>query len=223
MLWSFGDSFSVHRSLIDNPPNYNLWLELVCKNLKLDYYESHADWGVSNDWIYDKFDSFSNNFKPGDFIIIQLTSIDRQWFFADKPHYSNYYAKGIAEEISKDQYEAIKMYITYLKRNKIDSMRYDLLVKALERISQLLNYTRILIIPGFSPIQSCKGTLVEVSESEFKSKLDMQDFYDRNKGKDTRPNHLSEKNHFILAEKVTKFLTHGHRLNLTTDFKEGFL
>lgn len=223
MLWSFGDSFSVHRSLIDNPPNYNLWLELVCKNLNLNYYESHADWGVSNDWIYNNFDSFTTKFKPGDFIILQLTSFDRQWFFEDKPHYSNYYAKGINEELTKEQYEAVKMYITYLKRDKIDSMRYSLLISALERISQILNHTRILVIPGFNPIHSCKGTLVEVSENEFENKLNMQNFYDKNNGRDLRPNHLSKENHSILADKVTKFFTHGHRLNLTTDFKERFL
>lgn len=223
MLWIFGDSFSVPREKINNPPNYNLWPELLSKNLNLDEYHNYAEWGVSNDYIYDQFNQKTELFKPGDFILIQLTSIDRQWFFEDNPTFGNYYAKGLEKEISKEEYSALKMYIGYLKRDKIDLLRYHMLIGCLERDLQILNFTRILILPGFTPMNNIKGTLVEISENEFKSKNDMQKFYDSNNGKDPRSNHLSRNNHLILSNKITKFFTHGHRVDLTTEFEKEFL
>ena len=223
MLWVFGDSFSISREQLRDKPEFMIWPEIVSHNLNLENYYNYAEWGVSNEYIYHQYHIHSAEIKPGDYIVIQLTSIDRQWFFKDIPTKGNYYSKGIQEGLSKEQYEAIKMYITYLQRDELDIQRYHLLHLALERLKHIMNYSRILILPGFTPIPNCKGTLVNVSEDEFVSKNNMQKYYDNNNGIDPRSNHLSKNNHKILASKITRYFTHGTPIDLTTDFEKSFI
>jgi hypothetical protein len=222
-LWVFGDSFSVASKFQEQPVPYTLWTDLLAYGLGYNEHYNYAEWGVANDYIIKQFISKLPEMKTGDCVVLQLTNSNRQWFFKDVPHLANYFTKGLEKELTAEQIHAIKIYITYLQRDEIDILRYTLTGLAIERISQQYKNLRILMLPGFLHVDGVQGALVEVCDGEFVNTEIIQPYYDRHKGYDPRPNHLSKNNHEILASKIQKFFTHGHRVNLTTDFERNFL
>ena len=220
-LWIFGDSFSVappENDKLTSPP----WHEIVARNLNFKIYRSHAQWGVSNEYILEQFLVHQMEYNSGDCIIIQLTNSSRQWFIKDQPEISNFYITDLNKWFTKDQVAAVNMYIKYLQRDELDELRYFTLVKALERLTQELADCNILIIPGFHPIPSINGTLTDICNNEFVSDESRNLWYETN-GIDTRVNHFSPDNHLILAERITEFFQTGKLVDLSDGFKEGFL
>ena len=222
-LWVFGDSFSIPSKFQPQPLPYTLWTDLLAHYLGYTEHYNYADWGVANDYIIDQFISKLPEMKPADCVVLQLTNSNRQWFFKDKPCTANYFSKGLEKELTTDQIRAVEMYITHLQRDEIDIMRYTLLQLAVERIAQQHRQLRILMLPGFLPLDGVQGSLVEICDGEFDNTKNIQSYYDLHDGYDPRPNHLSKNNHEILASKIQKFFTHGHRVDLTTDFERKFL
>jgi hypothetical protein len=223
-LWIFGDSFSVPRISLEErygpvPP---LWHEIVAGSLNFEEYHSHTQWGVSNEYILEQFLRYQMKFESGDCIIVQLTNSSRQWFIKDHPELSNFYVTDIDRWLTKEQVEAVNMYITHLHRDELDEMRYFMLVKALERITQELADCKILILPGFHVIPGVRGTLTDICNKEFVSDEARKQWYAKNII-DTRANHFSPDNHFILAHRITEFFQTGRSIDLLDGFKHGFL
>ena len=224
-LWIFGDSFSVGRQDINKGEEiyYKLWYEEVALNLKCEYYHNYAQWGVSNEYIINEFMSRKTEYHKGDYIIIQLTDPSRQWFFQDKPELANIHVKDMKKWTSREQYAAIQSYLKYLDNDPIKLMKYTLYCMALEfQAKHNLSHCRILILPGFHVIPTILGTLLDVCNNEFESELSMNAWYDKH-NIDPRPNHLSESNHKILSDKIINYFLQGGLLDLTNNFKEGFL
>jgi hypothetical protein len=221
-LWVFGDSFSVERVDVPDTTVPLLWAEILATNLKLEHYHSHAQWGVSNEYILEQFLTHQLEYKTGDCIIIQLTNSSRQWFIKDHPELSNFYVTDIDQWLTKEQVEAINMYIAHLHRDELDEMRYFLMVKTLERLTQEIADCKILILPGFHPFPGVYGTLTDICNKEFISDASRKQWYTKNII-DTRANHFSQDNHFILASKITNFFQTGEPLDLLNGFKQGFL
>ena len=48
-------------------------------------YKYLLQFGVANEWILKQVIEQSNNFKPDDCVVIQLTNCNRHWFFEDVP------------------------------------------------------------------------------------------------------------------------------------------
>lgn len=222
-LWTFGDSFSVAPSKdLANVPNWPLWHEIVARNLNFDSYRCHAQWGVSNEYILEQFLTYQMEYVTGDCIIIQLTNSSRQWFVKDQPEISNFYIKDLEQWFTKEQVKAVEMYIEHLQRDDMDELRYFILVKALERLTQELEDCKILILPGFHPIPGINGTLTDICNNEFVSDQTRSDWYEKH-GVDIRFNHLSQDNHVILAARVTDFFQTGKLVDLQDGYKQGFL
>lgn len=220
-LWVFGDSFSVPKVDFDDtaPP---AWHEIVASSLNFDHYHCYAQWGVSNEYILEQILIHQMKFESGDCIIIQLTNSSRQWFIKDRPEISNFYVKDLDRWFTAEQVEAVNMYITHLHRPELDEMRYFMLVKTLERLTQELSDCKILILPGFHPIRDIKGTLTDICNGEFVSDSSRTAWYDKH-GIDTRVNHFSQENHLILAARITNFFQTGLLVNLQDGYKQGFL
>lgn len=224
-LWIFGDSFSVGRQDIKNGKeiSYSLWYELVAQNLKCEYYHNHAQWGVSNEYIINEFMSRKKEYKRGDYIIIQLTDPSRQWFFLDHPELANIHIKDMKKWVSKNEYNAVQSYLKYLDNDAVKIMRYTLYCMALElQAKNELAHCKILILPGFQPIPTLSGTLLEICNNEFTS-TDSADRWYQLHEIDIRPNHLSPKNHELLGNKVSYYFLNGGYVDLTTNFEKGFL
>lgn len=221
-LWVFGDSFSAARPDTETSTVWPLWHEQVARNLNLESYRSHARWGVSNEYILEQFLIHQMEYNTGDCIIIQLTNSSRQWFIKDQPEISNYYVTDIDRWFTKDQVAAVNMYIKHLQRDDMDELRYFMLIKALERITQELADCKILILPGFHPIPGINGTLTDICNNEFSSDESRTSWY-KTHGGDTRANHFSQENHLTLANRITEFFQTGKLVNLQDGYKQGFL
>ena len=102
-LWVFGDSFSVSRVAVVDDTAPPLWHEIVASNLNLEEYHSHAQWGVSNEYILEQFLKYQLEYNSGDHIIVQLTNSSRQWFIKDHPELSNFYVTDIDRWLTKEQ------------------------------------------------------------------------------------------------------------------------
>jgi len=223
-LWVFGDSFSVARENINKGKidNWPLWHEQLGANLNLPKYLNYAQWGVSNEYILEKFLEHQLKYEPDDYIVIQLTSSSRQWFFKEKPELANFYIADIGEAVTDSEYNAIELYVNHLHRPELDELRYFMMVKTLEKLSQDLNYCKILILPGFHPAPGVEGTLMDVCNGEFVSNNSKTKWYETH-NIDPRPNHFSQHNHLILADRITEFFQTGKLVNLLNGYKEGFL
>lgn len=218
-LWIFGDSFAMPQA---KDSTANPWTLQLAKRLNVESSMNFALPGVGNDYIFYRLSEHINQTEEGDYIIIQTTNRSRQWFFED-PVLSNYAIRDIAKYITKDQDQALKEYITHLQNDTIDEMRFVQFSLALERISQLAEHARILILPGFHNAFGVNGTLIQICDEEFVNLDAIPPYYEANDGKDPRINHMSLVNHAILTDKVFDFFTNGTSINLTSDFEKNFL
>ena len=223
-LWIFGDSFSVSRENVNkgNIEPWRLWHERLADNLGLSEYLNYALWGVSNEYILDKFLTHQLEYQPGDYIVIQVTSGARQWFFKEHPELGNYYVVDIGEAITKHEQQAIDLYINHLHRPEIDELRYFMLVNTLERLSQELAHCKILILPGFHCVPGVEGIMMNICNGEFVSDDTRASWYSKHYI-DPRPNHFCQENHLILGDRITEFFQTGTLINLSDGYKQGFL
>ena len=222
-LWVFGDSFSVGRPDINsgNGNGFPLWTELVTTGLGFSTYNNYSQWGVSNEYIINQFMEHHREFESGDYVIIQLTSAGRQWFFKNSPELANIYIADLKKAVTKSQMNAVNNYVKYLDRSEINIIRYNLLEMALKYISHQLSHIKILIIPGFHPIEGVTGTLIEVCDGEFVSEESLNKWYEATN--DSRPNHISASNHIIYGKKILETFSNGRLLDFTTEFEKEFL
>tara|TARA_B110000503_G_C7004302_1_gene352891 strand:+ start:111 stop:815 length:705 start_codon:yes stop_codon:yes gene_type:complete len=232
MLYIFGDSFSVSKEYFLTTPIYKnnkekidntgleSWIDIVAANLGKEV-NNQATIGASNEWIMNLFfNGDTNNFKDDDYIIIQLSSTNRRWFFPDRPHLGNFHTTVLGDAVSDKEKVAIDYYVKYLWNQHADSVNLNILLLALQHISHIIN-CRMLILPGFEDIGGVTGKLNDVCFGEFDNRDGkIKEFYNTNLG-DLRLNHLSPINHKILGEKVSKFFINGTGVDLTTDFHKN--
>ena len=220
-LWLFGDSFSAQPNV---DCDFIVWPELITRHFKLPHYWNWARMGCANDFIFHEFTSRIAEMKEGDFVIIQPTSPNRQWFFED-PEVGNYLIQDLEKYITADQKKAIDLYIKHLQQDKIDDMRYAQFTLALERICSKVPHLRILVLPGFYSVPGVVGTLTEVADGEHAdvSLEAIAKWYKNNNGNDPRVMHLSKQNHTILADKIIDFYETGKSIDLSSGFEQGFI
>lgn len=223
MLWVFGDSFSVPREYM-KLPTHPLWTELVTEGLKEPEIRYCSQWGVSNEWIINELMTKQSQFEVGDKVILQLTSPDRQWFFEDNPSIGNFFIEDLDHfgNISKAQTGAIKSYITHLNSDHLTRIRSSLYHLGVERITQILNWVQILVLPGWTDISGVNGKLMDICNGEFETDQARVNWYDHHKI-DPRPNHMSKNNHRILSNKIVSYFTTGQPIDLQTGFEKGFI
>jgi len=233
MLYVFGDSFSSpHEQLTQitfsdqsDYPYQSLemnWCGLVSE--KLNGSATHindAILGCPNEYIYQGLLHRFDEMQAGDQVIVQLSSYDRQWFIEDKPHLSNLESTNASSgtEIPKQTQKAIDMFYKNLYFEERYKIIYQAFVSAMFSSSVILERkgVKLLIIPGFHNISGIVGTLSDASSNEFDSEETMGLFY--TKTADSRYNHLTERNHKALADKVVKYFTAGEMIDLTTGFE----
>jgi len=233
MLHVFGDSFSIpdsHRNEVFGPkgtpitylPLEKNWTTIVNESIYGNSeYENHAVLGCSNDYIYYKLFEKEPFFKDGDCIIIQLTSMYREWFFENKPYLATNLGISLTPdvEVTKKEYEALEMYKRHLYFEKRPLIRFNMFLDSLSLRTQLYGKKNIkcLILPGFHNIKGVEGSLCEASGLEFDCEKTAIAYY--NKTGDYRFNHFSEVNHKILANKIINFFDTFEKVDLTTGFE----
>lgn len=220
-LWIFGDSFSTKAP---NNLEYPTWTEVVTTRLNVTCCENFSMNGVSNDYIFYKLAEQFKKMSQDDYVIVQTSQKNRQWFFND-PSLSNYTMGDLAKYITSDQSLALDYFLTQLQNDELDEIRYVQFSLALERMTDVLRHTRMLILPGFVPVHGVTGSLLEVSQGEFKDLSTVKSFYkkDGKVGIDPRHNHLLPENHVTLANKIVEYFTTGNMIDLSCDFKNNII
>ena len=235
MLYIFGDSFSVPQTQMNEvfgprgePVSYipleKTWTTLVKESIFGDgEYVNDAVLGCSNAYIYYRLVERESLFKEGDFIIIQLTSMHREWFFEDKPYMAIQLATKITPgiDVTEEQYQALEMYKRHLYFDRRSLIHYSMFLDSLAHKVRVYGERgiRCLILPGFDNVPGVVGNLCETAGLEFNNEKTAISYYD--KTGDLRFNHFSEVNHKILANKVIEFFNTGKTIDLTCDFKTG--
>lgn len=231
MLYIFGDSFSVpddHKHEIIGPtgpvkfhPLEKNWTRIVSESLiGSNNHVNDSIMGCSNEYIFHKLKEKEPLLKPGDCVIVQLTSYYREWFFEDKPHMANYmttkFIPGL--HITKEANEALEMYKRHLFSNHRCLIHYEAIIDAIDLRTKIYGEQgiRCLVLPGFHEIQGVNGIMFDASNFEFDCGKTSQAYYAKG---DLRFNHFSEVNHKILADKVIKFFDTGETVDFTTEFK----
>lgn len=234
MLYIFGDSFSTphkHKDEVIGPngrvsftPLEKSWTAIVNESLNGgNNYVNESVLGCSNEYIFHKLSETEPSFNGGDYVIIQLTSFYREWFFQDKPHMANYliskFTPGV--HVTKEESKALEMYKRYLYSEHRLFLHYNAIYDAitLRTILYAEKGIRCLILPGFHDVSGVNGNMFEASKLEFDCDETANTYY--NKTGDLRFNHFSEVNHKILANKVIDFFNTGKTIDLTTGFKTG--
>ena len=162
----YGDSFSVPSVKLEEKPAFDTWTDIVAKNLVVHECNYTAQWGVSNEWIFDHLIKDLDTMSEGDYVIVQTSQTHRQWFFEDQPDVANYYVANLEKLVTPERATAIKTYITHLHNPKVDEIRYMQFCLALERIADVYRHLRILILPGFGFVNGCIGNLANLSDQE---------------------------------------------------------
>mgnify|MGYP007061963241 CR=1 FL=1 len=238
MLYMFGDSFSIpesHKTEVFGPdgksvtylPLEKSWTTLVNEEFFRDSeIVSDAVLGCSNDYIYQQICIRESSFKTGDYVLVQLTSLHREWFFKDKPYLSNTHnllgnLDQLDSSITKEQQTALQMYMQYLHSDHRLILHYNAILDSINFRTKLYGEhgIRCLILPGFHNVPGVQGNLSEVSGLEFDCEKTALKYYD--KTGDMRFNHFSEVNHKILANKVINFFKTGEIVDLTSGFEKG--
>jgi hypothetical protein len=234
MLYIFGDSFSVpdaHKNetfgpkgLITFMPLEKNWTRIVSESLiGNDNHINDALLGCSNEYILHTLRDRESSFKSGDYVIVQLTSYYREWFFEDKPGMANFinakFVPGV--HVTKEQANALEMYKKYLYSDHRLLLHYVAILDSITFRTKLYGQQgiRCLILPGFHNVAGVEGTMFKTSGFEFDSE-ETAAIYRAETG-DLRYNHFSEVNHKILADKVIDFFNTGKTVDLTSDFKTG--
>ena len=228
-LWSFGDSFSVdlnrhYQSRTSS--NYvvldNNWQTHLCELLNISELQVFATWGASNDWTWNNIMKTADNFEAGDVVIIQSTAFNRLWLLNDRPEYSNFMLAPIDKEhISKNQTKSIEMFKRHLYHEQMFYTLHNMFSHACYNLGKILPHVKLLILPGFHTMPGVTGCLMDICNNEFESDSTEDKFYKYHPF-DYRVNHMHEKNHLILAEKIAGFFE-GNTLDLTTGFYSNYI
>ena len=235
MLYVFGDSFSIpqkHMNEVFGPrgepvsyiPLEKTWTTIVNENINEgSEYVNDAVLGCSNAYIYYRLVERESLFKEGDFVIIQLTSVHREWFFEDKPYMAIQLATKITPgiDVTEEQYQALEMYKRHLYFDRRSLIHYSMFLDSLAHKVRVYGERgiRCLILPGFDNVPGVKGNLTETSGLEFDREKTAMTYY--KKTGDMRFNHFSEVNHKILADKIIEFFNTGRLVDLKTGFQTG--
>ena len=223
-LWLFGDSFSAPHH-----PQSRAWYDQVCGQTGLAV-ENHSQPGTAQDHTVRSMALALAEIKPQDRVIITLTHPNRFWYSLEHPSLSNHHIMALNDQLGRDHYQAIELYCRYLQRPDLDLQWQAQRVAWFSVQAQRLALRDILILQCFpgarldceAPnIQWAKGDLFTVSQREFKDSDPKADgmFH----GIDARYNHLSGRNHDILAQRIIQWLEHDTPVDLTEGYHERFL
>ena len=230
--WFFGDSYSIpldsvagnidveSGGAIRRPAYGKLWkyqdnwISLVCKGLKEKSANIVAQYGVSNDYVFKHFADHYPHILDGDYVVIQLTSSNRKWFFPDEPALSN-----IVQSVgyTPERRGAIEQYLMHLQNDQLDNIQFTAYIYAIQLMIMSRPNISFLLLPGHDEVPGVIGNLTRhVCNPEIKGNPKF--FYDYHNNFDPRLNHMSPGNHQVLATKILEFFKDG----TTVDLTEGF-
>jgi len=231
-LHVYGDSYVEspmpdYLRLVKSGEQPGPWYYEVGKGLDVDEMYVHGVMGFSNESIYDKWKANLHQIKPGDYVIVVMTEVNRRWFFPEYPEFSNLALKGKEHFFKKEEVVAINQYLKYLDNPSVGPIMADTISQTIGFNCMQIGVEHALIIPGFaavepytySPYTKNVGNLGLPCFAEFISDKVYQGCMANTESVDARLNHLSWVNHEVMARKALASIKLGKDLDLTTGFE----
>jgi hypothetical protein len=235
-LFVVGDSFGFPYKKSD--ANTVLWPEQCAQKLAKETgepieLENACLIGCSQDYMWTKIDEILEKITPNDYLLIVLTSLDRFWFFEDRPEYSNIRsvenANHIAGNNSKIR-DILLGFITNIWRNnlaiqlqkhRMGYLSYEIVKRKLRKPIILKGFSTQLDTTQWPDLIFSHGILLRTQLAEFEKNInDRYDFLLDNEywhHIDCRYNHLCLSNHKVLSDEVTNGFLHSVAPDLTSD------
>jgi hypothetical protein len=196
----FGDSYACMQSNCSNEFNQDgrPWMKILEEDFKRDV----SNFGLSGSSIYYSYQKFKENYNQFDKIIFIGTNADRKYCpnLKSKLHISQGIIKKNNLSIPDNEYDIIKNYYNYIHN-----------IKEADDIKELI-VEKIKSIKGFNLLYIDILEIEKIRNMERLCKI-------VNASQDHRWCHLSNKNNFILANKVNNWID-GDSFSLNvTDFE----
>jgi len=226
-----GDSFSV--APMETQDTTLTWPQLAADRLGLELMNL-SQHGVAQDWCFQQLRSGFNAedaITAQDRIIVILTHPNRFWFLEEYPNLSNSHIIGLDKYVTKEQNRAIQGFMQHIQRPQLDTLQMIM------RLGWLASYVITRSLPNplmirafgmniqeaeeYEVMSWARGTLFDIQANEFWSNT--QSTHEYFKGVDCRYNHLSLRNHSIMADKVIDHFKNSSPLDLTTGFHKAFI
>lgn len=235
-LYIAGDSFT--HGHVRHHPDQVAWMDQVAELLGQHHgcqveVVNDSFSGVAQDFCWATMQTWEGLVQPEDYVIVSLTHPSRYWYIHEKPDLSNLQIIDMDLHAGPEMARAIEHYVRYIQRPSLDSVQ---LISRLGWLAYMVagsnKWRRPLMLQGFEQLlhqaenyrelNFAKGDLYTVQCQEFEdptSSPTERYFY----GTDYRYNHLSLRNHKVMAEKVFTALIEDRQLDLTAGFHQGFI
>lgn len=225
-VWVFGDSFS--QPAEEHVPEQ--WMNRLAESLDTTA-RSLALNGSSLEFTYHRFNIARKKILANDTIIINITDMNRRWFFKAHPGHN----KDVSPTGDKKETKAIELYRQHLDHNKeihqtylidflynVHAITESLNLKTVFLVNFLDEYNFLKDIQHNYPLFTfAKGLLVDVSLYEYTHEHFEKEQSKGNIGdRDPRLNHLCKTNHLILANKIYDHIKNNVPLDLTNGFSK---
>lgn len=227
-----GDSFTVDP--METQDTTMTWLRQTAERMGMTLW-NFSQHGVAQDWCFQQlrpgFSSAEDAITAEDRIIVVLTHPNRFWFFQDKPNLSNSHIMSMEQHVSKDQNRAVEGFFRHIQRPELDTLQMIMRLGWLAGHVSRLGLAKPLVIRAFGmnvqeaelypELAWAEGTLFDIQVDECWNNLELIGKYF--KGVDCRYNHMSLRNHKVLADKIVDYFENNSPLNLTTGFHKEFI
>lgn len=235
-LFVVGDSFGFPYKKAN--PDTLLWPEICAKKLAKETGESieienYCLIGCSQDYMWKQIDKILEQITPDDYFLIILTSVDRFWFFEDKPEYSNIRCVENATHMANNDTKlrdillgfVTKIWRTSLalqhQRHRIGYLSYQIVKKTLRKPIIVKGFSSQLNSEEWPDLIFSNGVLLKTQLNEFEKNInDKYDFLLDNEywnHVDCRYNHLCLSNHIVLGDEVANGFLNSVAPNVTSD------
>lgn len=239
-LWLFGDSYADTKVGGLNDWQYQA---LVSRNLKHNINDFSCS-GSALDYTYLKFHEQCSNFNHGDYVIIALTVLQRDYFITDHPELG----VGLVPSLNNKAYSIVPGYIQdaiekYYKYLHNDLIAMNHLVNFLYMVNSIAyqKQLHVLILDGMEKYESGSNTQLQynkhcypnlhVAKGQLYSDVSYMEFYLITQAevfnyysRDPRSNHMCRCNHEILADKILKYFIDKIPVDLTDgSFKQHII
>lgn len=227
-LWVFGDSYTNDLDTADW-----IWTRQLAEKFQVAESLNCSLPGSANDWILHNLEKRIPEFKSGDYVLVVLTSIYRQWFVESVPQAGNYQElvwEKSQFSVDKRAQEAMEMYKVYLQRDSLDLQRFKHQMAWLSLTAMKYKDVKFILIPAFPHsvfdlteygLMKTEGSLSDISYGEFVSDKETNMWYSL--GIDPKISHMIRDNHDILADRVYSAVENNTVLDLKTGFHKEFL
>lgn len=221
MIWTFGDSFSRHFKFLPDT-----WVERVASTLDQKV-KSFSKPVTSLEYAFDAFNRSRKYINENDVIIVTLTNIDRRWFFKNIP-------LRVALQYEGEELRAYQQYTKYLTNFDIQktyllNFLYNLNAFSKNKhtivMGNFMEYEKYLdsVSKDLPNIHVAKGPLSFVSDREWKREIIEHAPIEWFMKFDRRLNHLSRRNHLLLADKIIDNIKNKTPIDLNTGLATEFL